>query len=496
MKVFLISPRSGRKIKVFGYPYSLMYIDSYLRKYGYQSEIIDCDAREYDLKALVGYLKVNKAKFIGITSYSRYRFSAYETIRTIKKELPDCKIVAGGRHFSSLAVETLQKLPEVDFVVDNEGEVTLKELCDIGFNESRAGTVKGITYKDSGRIVNTGVREIFENLDELQYDYNNLPSGNFTWISASTRSSAKGVFSIMATRGCPGACTFCCLSTIRVRRRSMGNVLDEIEYKVKMTGSNQVTFSDSSFTANKEYLIEMCEGILKRNLNISWSCYSRVSIELELLKLMKKSGCFSVAIALESASPIVLKAIKKGIRIDQVMNFARACNLLKLDVFVYTMVSLPSETEEEAEKTFSLMEKLVPYIYKASCSITQIYPDTALYQKAKETGLLPDGFCWFKPYNCSNNFAGGKENIPYYIELLSEQYIRKYVSRYRKLYFRNFFDWKDSLSLGEIVRNRYKSFLFEWRNEGLNDKWARIKMGMSFVYFGIRNYFSLKRGKN
>ena len=74
---------------------------------------------------------MNKAKFIGITSYSRYRFSAYETIRTIKKELPDCKIVAGGRHFSSLAVETLQKLPEVDFVVDNEGEVTLKELCDI-----------------------------------------------------------------------------------------------------------------------------------------------------------------------------------------------------------------------------------------------------------------------------------------------------------------------------------------------------------------------------
>ena len=107
-----------------------------------------------------------------------------------------------------------------------------------------------------------------------------------------------------------------------MRFRSIDNVLDEIEEKIEVTGVRSVSFSDSSLTIVKSYVRELCGKIIKRKMNIKWICYSRVDLDIELLKLMKKAGLVGIEIALESGSPRVLKSIKKRIDIDQ---FGRVC---------------------------------------------------------------------------------------------------------------------------------------------------------------------------
>ena len=94
----------------------------------------------------------------------------------------------------------------------------------------------------------------------------------------------------MAGRGCIGQCVFCSLSSNRIRMRSIANVLDEIEQMIAITGSRYVTFADPSLTAGSKYLTELCEEILRRNLNIKWRCYSRADVPPKVMKTALKAA--------------------------------------------------------------------------------------------------------------------------------------------------------------------------------------------------------------
>jgi hypothetical protein len=212
-----------------------------------------------------------------------------------------------------------------------------------------------------------------------------------------------------------------------VRFRSIDNILDEIEELIAITGERNVTFKDPSLTINKRFVTELCENIIKRNLNIKWLCYSRVDIDTKLLVLMKKAGLIGVEIALESGSPEVLKAIKKRINLEQFEGFCKEAFRLGIIIYTFCMISLPDERKEDVDMTLSFLRKMSKYIYVAGMQPTRILPDAAIYQIAKERSLLPEDFDWFKPY--TNNLDSSTSNkyyntIPMYIEHLTNDDIQ------------------------------------------------------------------------
>ena len=318
-KIYLICSPASEKRKA--YPFSLMYLHGYLAKNGLDSEVLDCSVLNWKMSHLLDYLEASKAELIGITGYTYNRFQAYGTIRQIKSRLPGCRIVVGGRHFSSLATESLERLEEIDFVVRGEGEITLAELCDALYNKSSVDGISGITYRKNGKIISNPDRLPELNLDRLHYNINDFSKikGDYSFISTMRRFPASQSFMVMTGRGCPGRCVFCSLSTKRVRFRNVENILDEIERMIKITGVRNLTFSDPTLTASQKHLISLCEGIIRRNLNIKWRCYSRADVLPEMFELMKKAGCVAADIALESASPHVLQAIKKDIKVEDVL---------------------------------------------------------------------------------------------------------------------------------------------------------------------------------
>jgi radical SAM superfamily enzyme YgiQ (UPF0313 family) len=298
-------------------------------------------------------------------------------------------------------------------------------------------------------------------------------------VSLKKSHEIQNPISVMTSRGCPGRCVYCCLSAGRVRFRDPIAVVDEIEQKAKLAGTNELGISDSSFTANKKHVIAICDEILRRDLRLKWSCQSRVNIDVEILRLMKQAGCVELSVGVESASARVLRAIQKKINLDQVMTFLEMCKQTNLSVLTYFMVSLPEETEEDARVTFDFIKEISPLIFKPALQIAQVYPDARLYYMAKEKGLLPEGFDWFKPYENPNvKDLGGRENIPFYFENLNLQFLRSFIHEYKQYYFTHFY-YKE-----ELRRNVWqgaRNLLFDWKNESLYRKTARLRNGFRAI---------------
>jgi len=143
-----------------------------------------------------------------------------------------------------------------------------------------------------------------------------------------------------------------------------------------------------------------------------------------LIPIMAESGCVEMDIGLESGSPKVLKAIKKRIKVEDYKRLVREAHLRGIKTYVFVMISLPDETWEDALETLELVRETSDSIDGLGVQVARILPDAALYQIAKERGLLPEGFDWFKPYEITKEEkAVAKDwtyhNIPIYREHLS-----------------------------------------------------------------------------
>jgi len=480
-KIYLVSPYTDRD---YNTPHtSLEYIRFFLMDSGYNAEIVDCAHYGDDTSKVISKLKEEEKPIIGITAYTRDRFNAYDLIKDIRKAIPDSLIVVGGRHFTSLVVETLVKLPDVDIVVRGEGEITFKEICDAVYSNSAFNDVLGISYKQGVRIIHNPDRPLELDLDKFRsFDKMHLPDKErYSLLGPPASKVGRGkpmrFFTIMATRGCPSNCVFCSLKADRVRFRSIDNVLDEIEDKISVTGVRNVMFKDPSLTINKKFVIQLCEKIIERNLDIEWICYSRVDIDTKLLVLMKQAGLIGVEIALESGSPKVLKAIKKRINLEQFEEFCKEAFQLGIVIFTFCLISLPDERKEDVDLTLSFLRKMSRYIYTAGMQATRILPDAAIYQIAKERNLLPENFDWFKPYiNKLNSRFSNKyySTIPMYIEHLTTDDIQNKIFEFdliTKTEFSYFYNLKRALkanlkfstlkqlSLDDIKRKTYKVIL-------------------------------------
>lgn len=56
--------------------------------------------------------------------------------------------------------------------------------------------------------------------------------------------------------------------------------------------NGEIFFEDDTFTVNKKRAMQICEEILERGLDVTWSVNTRANHgDLELFKKMKKAGC-------------------------------------------------------------------------------------------------------------------------------------------------------------------------------------------------------------
>jgi anaerobic magnesium-protoporphyrin IX monomethyl ester cyclase len=170
---------------------------------------------------------------------------------------------------------------------------------------------------------------------------------------------------VLSTRGCPHACTFCSPVEMRsrflpYRVRNVDAVVDELA-QIAALGANVVYFNDDNFLREGDRVSALCEGILRRRLDITWLADARVDdIDPRLLPLMRRAGCSTLCLGVESGSQRVLDAMRKGITVEQTRSAATAIRGAGIWMVAYVILGSPGESEDERLATWRLLDDIRP----------------------------------------------------------------------------------------------------------------------------------------
>jgi radical SAM superfamily enzyme YgiQ (UPF0313 family) len=276
----------------------------------------------------------------------------------------------------------LKEENSVDIVVRGEGELTLQELAQNEIIPKNLQKIKGITFRNDNKIIQTPERPFIQNLDDLP-----LPAYEYVPLEK-YRIHGKIHLPIMTSRGCPFQCSFCVASEIfgaRFRARSCKNVVDELEWLRDEHGANAISFQDDTLTFDRKRILDICTEIVKRKINLPWGCQTRVDqVTKEVLSKMKKASCNLVSFGIESGCQKILDAVKKKITISQAQRAIKWAKDEELFVAVSTIMGYPGETKEMMHQTLELIRKIEPD--DAWLCIATPYPGTDLRKLVEKKG--------------------------------------------------------------------------------------------------------------
>lgn len=354
----------------------------------------------YVYKKIIEKIKDWNPDAVGISFMTAAASSAYTLSRLIKNYKSDMPLIAGGWHPTILPEEAIKK-GLFDYAVRGEGEETIAELIRAIEQKQEAKDILGISYKVNNEIRHNPNRPFIKDLDSIP-----LPAFQLLHDYENQKASCTG---IVTSRGCPFSCTYCAskvMWTQKVRFRSADNVVDEIKYRYEKLGIRSFSFNDDTFTFNANRVKEICNKIIKLGLKIRWQCDTRGdTLDLEILKLMKKAGCDHIYLGLETGSPKILKQIKKYIDIATVKKAVNLARRADIETTVYFMVGFPNETKDDIEMSIDAMKDIKPD--NAIWSILTLYPGTEIWNLALSQGLVTIDQDWnksFHHYNQGNIF--------------------------------------------------------------------------------------------
>ena len=345
-------------------------------------------------------------RVVGVTvPFSGWWKSTYELISAVKSINQDIIIVVLGLHPSARPKECLAN-PNVDFVVIGEPEQTMFELVDVLEQKNLEGIekVKGIGFVKNGKTVITPLRPPIEDLDSLPFPARHLlPMDKYFEAVKETplRGEIRKPWVMMITsRGCPYDCVFCSIHNVmgkKWRGRSPQNVVDEINQLVHTYKIKQIDFYDDNMTLNKKRMETICDLIVKEGLDIEWYTPNGVradTLDENLLKKMKASGCKKIRIAPESGVQNVLdKIVKKNLNLKDVEKAVVLSKKVGIKVGCFFVMGLIGETKEDINET-------IRYAYKLKSlgadrfyfSVAMPVYGTELYEQAKKGDFLKADF--------------------------------------------------------------------------------------------------------
>ncbi len=238
-------------------------------------------------------------------------------------------------------------LEDFDVAILGEPEIAALEIS----KGEKISAIDGIAYKNGTRIIKNESRKI-ENLDMLPFpDRDMLP----VYLNPRT---GRPFTAIKVERGCPFSCSFCTAPFYygkKPRYRSIGNVISEIELCKSKYRINDFFFLSDTFTINQGYVKELCEKIIEKDLNISWTCNSRVdTITQELAYIMQKAGCYLISFGVESGTERIIKENMKNLDLSKAKTAADICSNAGIKSMMYYILGFPNETKQEMENTLRL----------------------------------------------------------------------------------------------------------------------------------------------
>ncbi|MBT5423084.1 radical SAM protein [archaeon] len=414
-------------------PLGVLYIASYLDSKGIETEVIDYnvenksfDPKKYDL---IGY-SINTANIENTLS----------SIDRVKKKSPNTKIVLGGPLVKLVPKKLLKN--NIYALVQGEAEETFYQLL----TKNNLEKIPGLWIKKNNKIMFTGKSRPVQNLDSLPFpDLTKIPFKKYNIVLK----KKKPVASIVTSRGCPYNCIFCDHSLgFKFRARSPENVISEIQKNLNL-GVKEFWIADDNFTMDMKRVEDICDLIIQKNLDISFSMANGVRadrLDLRILKKLKKAGCWMLSISPETGNNDSLKKINKGFSLNDALIARKICKKLEITVMSNFILGFPWEDEKSIIQTINFAKKLDADINHFCRAIP--FPGTPLWNSLKKINYSLE--------DKGLNFGGLKYEHPRISEkkfkyLLKKAYWETMMKPRKIIHLSKIVNFKDFIDLGKYA---------------------------------------------
>ena len=401
MNVLLIRPEfDGAQIS----PHlGLGYLSASLKSAGHKVKVLDGlrEKIEYDPKDW---------DLVGLTAMSSYFPELCKEVEKAKSH--GLKTIIGGAH---IICDPGQSLIDsgADYAAAGEGERTITQLA----SGKDPNQVEGLYYWEEGKPIksNPDLSELFKqkvmyttkignqsrnfinNVDDFgEPDWENVDPRSYPQTMPHGTIYKSSPFApIITTRGCPYSCSYCSAPITagrKMRYRDPIKIVNEMENLINNYGVKEIQIEDDNFTFKRRHAVAVCEEMINRKIKLDWSLPNGVRIDKldpELLKLMKKSGCYFMSLGIESANQRILNIIKKRLDKNLVRNVVTMVKNSGIDAVGFFIIGFPTETKEEIMNTINFACSLD--LERASFHKAMPLPGTELYD------------LWLKKYSKNQN---------------------------------------------------------------------------------------------
>lgn len=396
-KILLVNPPSGAIIRedrcqtpidglrtvAMRTPIDLLYIAAMLEQAGCECRICDYPAYGKSWDDFKTDIETFNPDFLVINATTPSLKKDMMAAEMAKKVMPHIVTIAKGAHFNILDVDTLEQFPFLDIVTRGEYELTFKELGE----GKDFRSIDGITYRNvDAQIVRNPDRGFCESIDSFPFPARHLID-NHKYIRPDTEEPQT---TIITNRGCPYGCIFCLAGQVagyKNRVRSVPNIIAEIEECIAKHNIRNFLFRSDLFTGDRDWVMHLCNEIIRRELRIQWVCNSRVdTIDENLLARMKEAHCWMVAFGIETGNEEMLAKMKKKATLDLAREAIEMTRKAKILTSVYFLIGLPWDSEETLADNVRFAKETDPDIVEFF--FVYPFPGTELYEIAQQEHLL------------------------------------------------------------------------------------------------------------
>lgn len=335
-------------------PIGLCSLASWLEKHGHEALLCDLYAYPQDEGRLRDLIRTEKPSFVGLSATTSSFLDALRLAGKIKEEHPGVKTVFGGVHISSLGAELMRRFPAMDFAVAGEGENALLDLLNReGQPPFSAG---GIHYRRNGEVSWSGDTSLIDDLDRLPFPAYDKLKGFPRQYKLPLFSFPKSPATIAVTsRGCLFNCTYCDRSVFgrTYRYHSPAYLIDWFRDLNRRFGIRHLNLYDDNLTLNAERVAAFCEALIRARLPLTFNCASRPErLDAELLRVMKRAGCWMISLGIESGDPEILRRHRShAADLELIRERVHLIRRAKIRVKGLFMLGLPGETRESIRRT-------------------------------------------------------------------------------------------------------------------------------------------------
>lgn len=402
-------------------PIDLIVIAGFLRKHYLEVSIIDACGERINKEQLQKRFHNHNIKLIILNTSTTTIYQDIKIAEMAKTFYKDALVGLIGVHVMALPEETLHLSKSIDFVVYSEPEPPIMKLA----KTLDMTKTLGIAYRSADGIVKNPASSPVENLDDLGIPAHDLVPFDLYREPQMKRSPMSVT---MISRGCVNRCSFCSSNFFNhYRVRSIDNVLKELEWISKVLRIKELKFIDDGINYKRHWLKELLGNMIERNIDITWNANVRADyLDYELAVLMKRAGCHTLNIGIESGDETILDNVNKNLKIDLIKSKVQQIKEAGLEWQAYFMLGLPGETKESMRKTLELALQLDPDL--VTFNIATPHPGTAFFNLLKENRFLKD-VDW-------NSYDTNSQPVYNYPHLSSKEIYAFSLKANRRFYYR------------------------------------------------------------